>query len=355
MARRSGARGRPWPLRVLAGLGCVLALAAGICGWLVGSALGAGLADGRGYELVSAVDKNGGDVVGDPARVRVADDGSAVGYASLTEFGDSVGGGVATDYVSVRSPQAGGQGWVTHGVIPPQPAPSFQGILDGLEPRYEQDYAPDLSSGVLLAWRPLTSDPLVANVANLYLRDDLRRCGRRALPVGDGVPVVPRAAQPRSDHRGAVDGCEHAGSGPGAVRVGAEPRGGGGGQRHQALSVGCGQPPRRAGRHPAGRQRGAGLRGRCRAWALRASPCDLRRWPQGLLHGQRRRDHNVYMRLDQSSTVLLNRSELTPTPAAAQSAQYGDASVDGSRVFFTSGEQLTTDAPAGGRRRPLRV
>ena len=115
--------------------------------------------------------------MGDATRVRVADDGSAVTYASLTEFGDSVGGGIATDYLSVRSAQAGGQGWVTHRIIPKQPALTFLGATSGLEPRYEQDFSPDLSRGVVLAWRPLTNDPLVANVANLYLRDDLLTAG----------------------------------------------------------------------------------------------------------------------------------------------------------------------------------
>ena len=55
---------------------------------------------------------------------------------------------------------------------------------------------------------------------------------------------------------------------------------------------------------------------------------------------------NLYMRLDGTSTVQLNAPE--GGPGGPASAQYGDASVDGSRVFFTSSEQLTADAPLGG-------
>jgi hypothetical protein len=53
---------------------------------------------------------------------------------------------------------------------------------------------------------------------------------------------------------------------------------------------------------------------------------------------------NVYMRLDGTTTVKLNKSERT-APDSAKSARYWAASVSGSRVFFTTTEKLTDDVP----------
>lgn len=57
----------------------------------------------------------------------------------------------------------------------------------------------------------------------------------------------------------------------------------------------------------------------------------------------------LYMRHDHTVTVQLNASERTPPdPSPGQSATYWDASLDGSRVFFSSTEALTDNAPTGG-------
>src|SRR6185312_805749 len=86
------------------------------------------LPDGRAYELVSPVQKNGGGIVSDSQRTRAAADGDAVGFVALAAVGDVRGTGVGTDYVSVRT--AGG--WVTHAITPLQSGTLYDGLVGGL-------------------------------------------------------------------------------------------------------------------------------------------------------------------------------------------------------------------------------
>ena len=46
---------------------------------------------GRVYELVSPIEKNGGEIMGDPRKTQAAVDGSAVSFSSLSGFGDTWG------------------------------------------------------------------------------------------------------------------------------------------------------------------------------------------------------------------------------------------------------------------------
>jgi hypothetical protein len=78
--------------------------------------LSANLPDCRAYEMVSPLDKNGGDVDGDGNTVLAAVSGARVAYASRVGFGDTRGtGGLGIDqYLATR----GANSWSTHGITP---------------------------------------------------------------------------------------------------------------------------------------------------------------------------------------------------------------------------------------------
>ncbi len=342
MARQGVARAR---------LGSMAALMVALACWqgLAVSVAQAALPDGRAYELVSAADKSGGDVIGATDHVRVADDGNAVEYSSLRTFGDAVGGGVASNYMAVRTPGTG-QGWVSHGIYPPQPALSFKAVVDGLEGRYVKEFSPDLSKGVVLTWRPLTEAPAVANVANLYLRDDLRSPGGGHYELVSDCPLCITAL-----------GSENLSNYP--VYVGGTPNldrvlfesvlnlvdGARGAATKLYEWDTATQATTLAGILPDGRAatESAGGNGQVTSQASvthhAISDDGSRVFFTASLAGL----SNAYMRVDGASTVLLNRSEAS-SPDAPQSAQFWDASQTGSRVFFTSGERLTDDAPNTG-------
>jgi hypothetical protein len=308
----------------------------------------AALPDGRAYELVSAADKDGGDVIGEVGHVRVSDDGNAVEYSSLRNFGDAVGGGVASSYMALRT--GTGQGWATHGLYPPLPALSFQAVVSGLEGRYIGDLSRDLSSGVFLAWRPLTDAPAVANVTNFYLRDDLRTPGGGHYQL---ITDCPLCITP-FDSVDLTTLPFYVGGTPDLDRVLfesvlnlADDARGAATKLYQWDETT--QTTTLAGILPDGRPAlqstaGNGQVSLQNSITHHAISSDGRRVffnaaPAGV--------SNVYMRVDGQSTVMLNRSEAT-NPGPPGGATYWDASQTGSRVFFTTGERLTDDAPAGG-------
>jgi len=179
------------------------AVAVASCCVVAGPAGAATLADHRGYELVSPPSKNGGDILGDSARVRAATGEApglpmAVSFASLLGFGDVRGTGVATEYLSERDGVPGTNGWSTHAITPPQDPLSVFSNFQGEDPLYQGDFSDDLTSGVFRAWSPLTDAPNVASVENLDLRHDLRSAGTGTYQLlSDAVnPLGPNFRKP---------------------------------------------------------------------------------------------------------------------------------------------------------------
>lgn len=153
--------------------------------FFVTQALGGGatLPDGRGWELVSPLDKNGGEVEG-PGEVsgggvlQASADGEAVTYSSSTSFGaDAAGAPVGSQYISRR----GASSWSTENITTPMLSGSY-----GSEPRGVpyQLFSGDLAAGLLLNGRrcrgegeacPVANPPLPGTAApagyrNYYLR-----------------------------------------------------------------------------------------------------------------------------------------------------------------------------------------
>lgn len=163
-------RSGPDALRAGAVAAMLFCVAAVLC-IAAGTASGSS-ADQRRYELVSPPVKNGGDVMVATSRTRAATSGDAAAFSSLAGFGDIKGSGLSTEYLSRRVGVPGTQGWATHGISPRQPSLTIIGAFLGFDSNYAM-MTPDLSAGVYRAFRPLGDTPNVADVQNLYVRNDL--------------------------------------------------------------------------------------------------------------------------------------------------------------------------------------
>jgi hypothetical protein len=123
--------------------------------------------------MVSPPDKNGGDVIADGQRTRVAIDGDTASFSSLTGFGDALGMGVSAEYMSTRDAVPGTSGWSTHSLLPQVEPVSVNGAIAGLGTFYQAEFSDDLSTGILRTLTNLSGDPNLDPVTNLYLREDL--------------------------------------------------------------------------------------------------------------------------------------------------------------------------------------
>jgi hypothetical protein len=355
----------------------------GVCACVVGlSVLGgaapsaAKLPDNRGYELVSPADKGASDIVGDASRVHIAA-GEAPGspmaavFGSLAGFGDVQGMGVATEYLSERDGRPGTQGWSTHAITPPQGAMSVNAAAHDVE-TVLLGVSADLSRAVLQAWTPLTSDPYVTQVENLYRRSDLRAAGGglyelltqcticvstdTPLPAMSAFNQVPALADGSAD-LGTVlfesrenltsdasgENVKMYEASPGGLRLLTGPSSANcpGGTPCSSSEVASDSTPKT--RHSISSDGSRVVFGSSGATGQEA----LYQFD----------DHGTADPADDTITQI-NASErtdcasqnpctgtLTPDPNGPTPAQFEQASTDGSRVFFTSKEQLTDDAP----------
>jgi len=111
----------------------------------------AGLADGRGWEMVSPVDKGGGAVAAPGGlfgggEIQAAAGGGALTYGSATAFGEPAGAPPVSQYVSTRS----GGGWSTADVSAPLESGGYGDVPDGAPYRL---FSADLGRGLMLDGR----------------------------------------------------------------------------------------------------------------------------------------------------------------------------------------------------------
>jgi hypothetical protein len=155
----------------------------------------------RAYEMVSPPEKLGTDVSAESSRTHASLGESpglpaAVSFLTLGGFGDVQGTGIGVEYLAQRTGAAGTSGWATHAITPRQDPLTLFATARLLDPRYEA-FSDDLSSGVFKAWTPLTEAPNVAEVDNLYLRDDLRTPGAGSFQLLTNAPSPLPASTPK--------------------------------------------------------------------------------------------------------------------------------------------------------------
>ncbi|MGN6189506.1 MAG: hypothetical protein ACTHOE_11440 [Conexibacter sp.] len=325
----------------------------------------------RGWELVSPSEKHGNDVIGDSSRTHAAAGmapglPSAVAFASLGGFADAIGGGIATEYLAQRTAQPGTSGWSTHAITPPQQPMSLTAAARQLDPAYEA-FSPELTKAIFRAWSPLADAPNVAEVENLYAREDLRTPGPGSyrLLTSAPAPLAPiESGSQRPFLAAATDDLAHvllesrlplaaglAGGNPMLFKVD------GGAPRLLAPLPDC---PLLSASAPTEPCDAAGLG----AIALHLTADTLSAdGSRAIVTAPVTSNGNVaagaqpsrLWQLDDHDTastaddtvVQLNASELAALEQP-QAARFQAASADGARVWFTSGERLTEDAPAGG-------
>jgi len=139
------------------------------------------LPDCRAYEMVSPVDKNGGDVgsgflVGSYGMLsESSSDGDRATFSSLRSFANPNSAPLVNQYFARRE----ASGWSTESISPPREAPSLTGISDN--GRYKS-FSEDLCSGWVMqdADTPLAPGA-PAEYPNLYRRDNCAERGKYEL------------------------------------------------------------------------------------------------------------------------------------------------------------------------------
>jgi hypothetical protein len=319
------------------------------------------LPDGRAWELVSPVEKNGGGVASVVTRTRAAAEGNAVAYVSLAGFGDVAGMGANGEYESVRDATPGTQGWSTHSIMPKLAPVSANAVFTAGLSLYTGEFSSDLNAGVLTTFTNLSGDPNLEDVTNLYLRRDLNTPGAGTYQTLTACSIctaplrlfqAPRLvgasanyehvvfeawAQLTADAPSEPSSCvqENSQCAPllyewdqGVVRyVGNLPAAEGG--RPAASSIGARQSDN-ATVLPNGSISEDGSR------VLFTVP------QENSLAGP------LYMRIDHSTTVRVSAGELTEAPDPHANAFFQAANPDLSKVVFISDRQLT-DTPVGVR------
>ncbi len=297
------------------------------------------LPDGRAFEMVSPPEKNSGEVavpggsgglVGLSVRpLQASATGEAIAYPSFTSFGDAQSAPAASRYMSRRSDA----GWSTANITPPN--------QEGLTKDPFRGFSPDLSFAAVVQKEPKLDPDAVEGFENLYLRDN-QSSGFRALttepPQASGIYCVSFAGASSGFDRvifaatGALtpDAPEVPFPGTNLYEWHA-----GDLSLVNVLPDGTPATPTNS-----------------TAFGAPGSNCEMNRsiirnaisadgsrifWTSG---------DQLFARLDGTETIQLDATQGGPGPAGG--GRFWAASDDGSKVFFTSSNGLTPDASPGG-------
>lgn len=307
------------------------------------------LPDERVFELVSPADENSAEVAvpsnagglveaAFPQPQQAAPSGESVTYASFTAFGDAQSASAASQYLSRRQMD----GWITQNISPRGENSQLRDPLRG--------FSTDLSlAAVAVQGEPVLAPGAVPGYENLYLRDN----GTGALQAL--TTETPRTSLPQDDfcvaYSGASEGVGRVIFSANAAITPDAPEGEGNSLYEWSASQGLrlvsllpaslggtAAPP------TAGTAFGA-AGGQCAVTShvmRNAISSDGSRifWTQMPPVGAVR----LMARLNGTSTIQLDAAQGGPGPSGG--GQFWAASDDGSKVFFTSPNQLTADASA---------
>jgi hypothetical protein len=303
---------------------------------------GLALPDCRAYELVSPENTNGEEAVttehqGQP---RAAASGAAIAYESLGVFGESgVGSAFYTQYVSRR----GAEGWSTENVSPLQYPKANIGLKG---PDLADAFTPELTEGILSSSASLTDEaPVEENDEvriHLYRErfgsDSYQYVGGNARtdnsntthPVGESTNLEDVVYETLGE--GGVEWLDgrkvpvtiaNNGEGTGAV--------GGGSQTWHAVS-----------------EDGSRIIFTAGDTIYQRINTGVKVEPEPEREQSKLNAKEECTEPAKACTIAVSASQRTePDPHGPQPAQYWTASTNGSKIFFTSNEELTNDAYTG--------
>jgi hypothetical protein len=336
---------------------------------------GFALSDNRNWELVSPVMKEGTLIRGiganQDAIEQASKDGNAMSYAASTPIsGGAAGSPFHTQVLSRR----GAEAWSSQGISLPDFEATKIGLQEGAEYRL---FSPDLSSALVQAFRAEPPLSPAASERTAYLRDNNKApCDITKLETTCYVPLVttkpgfanvPEGVKiegsPESQSFGevhvvgATPDLSHTvirsnvalKSGPEAVEGGVYTWTAGkpADQLHLVSVLPNGNPIGKA-------HLGHFLKAVAAENVRNAISSDGARvfWstdPTGKAEGVH---EHLYVRdMTAGTTVQVDAAQGVAEPAEGE-AVFQTASEDGSKVFFTDGQKLTTDSTAGGPERP---
>lgn len=310
------------------------------------------LPDCRAYEMVSPLDKNDNNIAGEGS-ARASSSGDVLTYVSKGAFAGAKGGLNLERYLGRR----GGEGWSVRNLTPVYR--TFSGQL--VDVFNGSVFTPDLSKGVLSSnYTPLTSGS-VAGYVNLYLDD----FGSEAYELVSSV--VPPGTKPYAEDESIEPFLAGASTDLSKIvfqqRANLTPDASPGPQHLQQLYEWTGGRLTLVDVAPEGTTfEAADSIGAPNYFGSPADSGDV--WHAVSADGSRviftagevavvgeseKAIGQVYLReMDRPRSVEISASQRKVVdPLGTKPARYWDASVDGSRVFFTSKSELTDDANTG--------
>lgn len=320
------------------------------------------LPDCRAYEMVSPQHKNGSDaaivgIFGQPwlPGVKASFDGDAITYMALNAFGDAQSSPLFAQILSERH----GNGWSTRTINPPhRPHP---GQIDPIPSEFHA-FNEDLSAGIVATFENPTLAPGATHDAQNFYRVNLATDSYKLLLAGDELRTSPGANIVRSTFRPAYSrDLRHAAfevrtqphrAAPSEVYEGFIDENGDSHERIASVDYVTGQPiegmlgssPRALNDNPTAMS-DDGSR------VLFGSPrcCTGQDGTAEVLKPDRA-PSDLYLRdtetggPDATTWVSAPAPGAPADPTSPRLDAFWGASIDASRVFFTSGERLTTDS-----------